>query len=333
MRGSGALLLLWLPLLAASPPHVFWPGRGVCAVGAPRDPRPESFVQRVYQPFLTTCAGHRACSTYRTVYRTAYRHSRPAPAGPRLVCCLGRPRASGFPRTCGPACQPPCRNGGTCVRPGRCLCPPGWQGAFCQTDVDECRAADGGCAQRCVNTPGSFWCQAWEGQCPSASGALCRPEGEAPGATPRPSPGTRGEVEEEVRALRARVGALEQVRPPGPGPGWGQGPGCRTGCAGTPPRWPVPPEAAVGAGPAARLRGPRPPAGALPAAAAAHRLAQRPGGLPGGAAGRLFLQEGRLRARQGGPPGERPTRPGNKSRELERSCLWLSGSPAPGAPQ
>ncbi|XP_055988799.1 epidermal growth factor-like protein 7 isoform X2 [Sorex fumeus] len=212
MQGSGALLLLWLPLVAASPLHVFRPGRGVCILGAPREPGLESFVQRVYQPFLTTCARHRSCSTYRTVYRTAYRHSRPAPAGSHLTCCPGQPHASRFPGTCGPACQPPCQNGGTCVRPGRCLCPVGWQGAFCQTDVDECRAADSGCPQRCVNTPGSFWCQVQEGQCPSASGVLCPPERGPPGATSSPFPGTRSEVEEEVRALRSRVGALEQLR-------------------------------------------------------------------------------------------------------------------------
>lgn len=42
--------------------------RRVCAVGVsggPVLPVLESFVQRVYQPFLTTCDGHRACSTYR----------------------------------------------------------------------------------------------------------------------------------------------------------------------------------------------------------------------------------------------------------------------------
>lgn len=39
--------------------------RRVCALGVPRGPVAESFVQRVYQPFLTTCGGHRVCSTYR----------------------------------------------------------------------------------------------------------------------------------------------------------------------------------------------------------------------------------------------------------------------------
>ncbi|XP_016008571.1 epidermal growth factor-like protein 7 isoform X6 [Rousettus aegyptiacus] len=132
-------LLLWLLVLAAgSAQHVYRPGRRVCALGVPRGPVAESFVQRVYQPFLTTCGGHRVCSTYRTIYRTAYRRSPgPAPARPRYACCPGWKRAGGLPGACGTAvCQPPCQNGGSCVQPGRCLCPAGWQGHTCQTGVD-----------------------------------------------------------------------------------------------------------------------------------------------------------------------------------------------------
>ncbi|XP_047279409.1 epidermal growth factor-like protein 7 isoform X6 [Homo sapiens] len=33
-------------------------------------------------------------------------------------------------------CQPPCRNGGSCVQPGRCRCPAGWRGDTCQSGVD-----------------------------------------------------------------------------------------------------------------------------------------------------------------------------------------------------
>ncbi|XP_049629669.1 epidermal growth factor-like protein 7 isoform X3 [Suncus etruscus] len=168
MRGFWTLLLLllWLPLLARGSLNFFRPGRRVCAVAAPPDPKPESFMQRVYQPYLTTC-GHRVCSTYRTIYRTAYRHSRPAPARPRFACCPGWSRSRGFSGKCGPVCQPPCQNGGTCVRPGRCQCPKGWQGASCQADVDECRTEASSCPEHCVNTAGSYWCQSWEGHCPS----------------------------------------------------------------------------------------------------------------------------------------------------------------------
>ncbi|KAG8518646.1 Epidermal growth factor-like protein 7 [Galemys pyrenaicus] len=102
MRGSRGLLLLWcLALAAGGTGHVHRPG--VCAA---RPPRPESFVQRVYQPFLTTCDGQRACSSYRTLYRTAYRRS-PwlALPGPRFACCPGWRRAGGAPGAC--VAEPP----------------------------------------------------------------------------------------------------------------------------------------------------------------------------------------------------------------------------------
>ncbi|XP_010371018.1 epidermal growth factor-like protein 7 isoform X3 [Rhinopithecus roxellana] len=139
MWGSQEMLLVWLLVLAAGgTEHAYRPGRRVCTVGAHGDPVSESFVQRVYQPFLTTCDGHRACSTYRTIYRIAYRRSPGlAPARPRYTCCPGWKRTSGLPGACGAAiCQPPCRNGGSCIQPGRCRCPAGWQGDICQSGVD-----------------------------------------------------------------------------------------------------------------------------------------------------------------------------------------------------
>ncbi|XP_070374480.1 epidermal growth factor-like protein 7 isoform X17 [Equus asinus] len=214
MWGSRELLLVWFLVLAVGgTQHIYRPGRRVCAIGVPRDPVSESFVQRVYQPFLTTCDGHRACSTYRTIYRTAYRRSPgPAPARPRYACCPGWKRTSGLPGACGVAvCQPPCQNGGVCVQPGRCHCPAGWRGDTCQTDVDECSAGQGGCPQRCVNTAGSYWCQCWEGHSPSADGAICLPKrGTARVPHPHPTTGVDSEVKEEVQRLRSRVDVLEQ---------------------------------------------------------------------------------------------------------------------------
>uniref|UniRef100_A0A5F5PQJ0 EGF like domain multiple 7 n=1 Tax=Equus caballus TaxID=9796 RepID=A0A5F5PQJ0_HORSE len=112
MWGSRELLLVWFLVLAVGgTQHIYRPGRRVCAIGVPRGPVSESFVQRVYQPFLTTCDGHRACSTYRTIYRTAYRRSPgPAPARPRYACCPGWKRTSGLPGACGA--------GEGCGRPG-----------------------------------------------------------------------------------------------------------------------------------------------------------------------------------------------------------------------
>ncbi|XP_044776529.1 epidermal growth factor-like protein 7 isoform X3 [Neomonachus schauinslandi] len=211
MFTSRELLLVWFLVLAVGgTEHVFRPGRRVCAIGAPRGPESESFVQRVYQPFLTTCDGHRACSTYRTVYRTAYRRS-PGPAAPRprYACCPGWKRTGGLPRACGAAiCQPPCQNGGSCVQPGRCHCPAGWQGDTCQTDVDECRAGGGTCPQHCVNTAGSYWCWCWEGHSPSADGVLCLPKTGAPRVAPNPTTARRRHTSADDGTLLLLVRAV-----------------------------------------------------------------------------------------------------------------------------
>nr|BAB22222.1 unnamed protein product [Mus musculus] len=214
MWGSGELLVAWFLVLAAdgTTEHVYRPSRRVCTVGISGGSISETFVQRVYQPYLTTCDGHRACSTYRTIYRTAYRRSPGVtPARPRYACCPGWKRTSGLPGACGAAiCQPPCGNGGSCIRPGHCRCPVGWQGDTCQTDVDECSTGEASCPQRCVNTVGSYWCQGWEGQSPSADGTRClSKEGPSPVA-PNPTAGVDSMAREEVYRLQARVDVLEQ---------------------------------------------------------------------------------------------------------------------------
>ncbi|XP_037350236.2 epidermal growth factor-like protein 7 [Talpa occidentalis] len=199
MWGPRGLPLLWFLVLAAGgAEHLYRPGRRVCAVGAPGSRGPESFVQRVYQPFLTTCDGHRACSSYRTIYRTAYRRSPgPATPRPRYACCPGWKRAGGLPGACGAAiCQPPCQNGGRCVQPGRCHCPAGWRGATCQTDADACRARGGGCPQRC-SPAGGYPCGCQEGPGPPADGGAL-------------ATGVDSRAEEEMQRLRSRVDVLEQ---------------------------------------------------------------------------------------------------------------------------
>ncbi|XP_054514548.1 epidermal growth factor-like protein 7 isoform X3 [Pan troglodytes] len=126
-------------------------------------------------------------------------------------------------------CQPPCRNGGSCVQPGRCRCPAGWQGDTCQSDVDECSARRGGCPQRCVNTAGSYWCQCWEGHSLSADGTLCVPKGGPPRVAPNPT-GADSAMKEEVQRLQSRVDLLEEVRRwGGAGPHDSRGPGPGTG--------------------------------------------------------------------------------------------------------
>uniref|UniRef100_A0A8C9JKE8 Epidermal growth factor-like protein 7 n=1 Tax=Panthera tigris altaica TaxID=74533 RepID=A0A8C9JKE8_PANTA len=177
MCDSRELLLGWLLVLAVGgTEHVFRPGEGRGRAG------------RTSPGLLTP---HCPRTPRRTIYRTAYRRS-PGPAStrPRYACCPGWKRTSGLPRACGAAvCRPPCQNGGSCVRPGHCHCPPGWQGDTCQTDVDECSTGRGPCPQHCINTAGSYWCRCQEGHSPSADGALCLPKRGTPRLAPNPTTG------------------------------------------------------------------------------------------------------------------------------------------------
>ncbi|XP_057581004.1 epidermal growth factor-like protein 7 isoform X4 [Hippopotamus amphibius kiboko] len=219
MWGSqGLFLLCFLVLAAGGIERVYRPGRRVCVLGAPRAAVSESFVQRVYQPFLTTCDGYRACSTYRTLYRTAYRRSPgPAAARPRYACCPGWKRTSGLPGACAAAiCQPPCQNGGSCVQPGRCHCPAGWRGDTCQTDVDDCGAAGGGRPQRCISAAGGHWCPCREGHGPSAR----LPERGAPRVAPHPATeaGARAGPAAQPGLAGPGARAPRPGQPPGPLP-------------------------------------------------------------------------------------------------------------------
>ncbi|TFK08455.1 solute carrier family 12 member 8 [Platysternon megacephalum] len=198
----------------------------------------ESHVQPVYQPYLTTCQGHRLCSTYRakqsalstlrtgsvpnsfpepycrTTYKVAYRLAYRRFSQPIYMCCPGWRRANVHAVGCSKAiCRLPCQNGGSCSAPDRCTCPPGWMGKSCQTDVDECAGPSHGCSQHCVNTPGSYGCACRAGQTLSADGKSC--QASEPPTEPEASPalnrsGASSEAKEEMQALRSRVEVLEQ---------------------------------------------------------------------------------------------------------------------------
>ncbi|XP_031362162.2 epidermal growth factor-like protein 7 [Lonchura striata] len=187
-------------------------GRRVCSATAPpRRPgaHAESHVQPVYQPYLTTCQGHRLCSTYRTIYRVVYRQSYRQLAQPMASCCPGWSRANGHTLGCNRAlCWEPCQNGGSCAFPGRCSCPPGWTGQACQTDVDECASQSHGCSQLCINTAGSFHCACRDGFSLAADDKGCQPLVPAPDTSSQAGPSS--EMKEEMKDLRSRVEALEQ---------------------------------------------------------------------------------------------------------------------------
>ncbi|KAM4889583.1 LOW QUALITY PROTEIN: epidermal growth factor-like protein 7 [Sylvia borin] len=137
MQSLGCLLWGLLLILSTSSTEGFaQAGRRVCAAGPP-SAHTESHVQPVYQPYLTTCQGHRLCSTYRTIYRVAYRQRYRQLPEPTASCCPGWSRANGHRLGCNRAlCWEPCQNGGSCTFPGRCSCPSGWTGRACQTGTD-----------------------------------------------------------------------------------------------------------------------------------------------------------------------------------------------------
>ncbi|KAM9064934.1 epidermal growth factor-like protein 7 [Sarcophilus harrisii] len=219
MWSPGAFLLTWIFILGVnSTEHFYRPGRRICSTAATKETVPvtESYIQRVYQPYITLCEGQRACSTYRTVYKTAYRHTPRTISPPQYACCPGWRRSNGLPG-CGTAiCQPSCQNGGSCARPGRCRCSAGWQGDICQTDVDECSQPGHGCPQDCINVPGSYHCQCQEGYELSSDGKLCQPRSGSPQVTSalcptgQPQPEASDEMKEEIQKLRNRVDVLEE---------------------------------------------------------------------------------------------------------------------------
>uniref|UniRef100_A0A3B3VZH5 EGF-like-domain, multiple 7 n=1 Tax=Poecilia latipinna TaxID=48699 RepID=A0A3B3VZH5_9TELE len=220
----------------------------------------ESYAQPVHKPYITLCQGHRLCSTYKTTYSLAYRQVSRIESASHFYpdCCPGWRRFHshncnqentftspqyGLPsrfkviimnqlcvfcfffnecfRMCSKAlCAEPCANGGTCLKPNKCACPPGWTGHRCQTDVDECGGRQP-CAQLCMNTAGSYRCACRDGFTLAGDGRSCR---QLPPPPPSPSPtptqgsraavgghadagGSLGLVEnvtEEVQSLRTR---------------------------------------------------------------------------------------------------------------------------------
>lgn len=53
-----------------------------------------------------------------------------------------------------------CLNGGSCTANSTvCICPPGYEGAKCENDIDECAQQPNLCGHGiCVNQPGTFKC-------------------------------------------------------------------------------------------------------------------------------------------------------------------------------
>ncbi|XP_033119931.1 uncharacterized protein LOC117119232 [Anneissia japonica] len=69
-------------------------------------------------------------------------------------CCYGWKRVGG---QCVPICEKECVHG-KCVGPNKCECDPGFTGALCNQDYNECGDMPWRCPQRCMNTLGSYNC-------------------------------------------------------------------------------------------------------------------------------------------------------------------------------
>ncbi|XP_035686820.1 protein NEL-like [Branchiostoma floridae] len=69
-------------------------------------------------------------------------------------CCAGWDQVGD---TCQPHCYHPCEHG-TCVDTNVCECDPGWEGADCRHDIDECWYGQHACHHNCHNHEGCYTC-------------------------------------------------------------------------------------------------------------------------------------------------------------------------------
>uniref|UniRef100_A0A665UPZ8 Neural EGFL like 1 n=1 Tax=Echeneis naucrates TaxID=173247 RepID=A0A665UPZ8_ECHNA len=79
--------------------------------------------------------------------------------------CTCKPGYVGNGTICRAFCEEGCRSGGTCVSPNTCICPSGFTGRRCETDIDECAEGLIECHNhsRCVNLPGWYHCECRSG--------------------------------------------------------------------------------------------------------------------------------------------------------------------------
>ncbi|XP_055846863.1 uncharacterized protein LOC129912579 [Episyrphus balteatus] len=112
-----------------------------------------------------TNQSNQMCTRVQLVHEPAYRDIIRHKTTKQMVydCCPGWSRITKSSNACmKPICSGTCRNGGTCIGPEACSCPPGYGGKYCEKDINECNE-EKPCDQLCYNTDGSFYCQCREG--------------------------------------------------------------------------------------------------------------------------------------------------------------------------
>ncbi|XP_044269891.1 protein jagged-1b-like isoform X2 [Tribolium madens] len=142
------------------------------------------FAKPTYKKYMVRC-GTQWCEGVRLVYEKYHREV-VTDANHTLVdytCCPGWTQVNYKSHGCNkPVCSQPCINGGKCVRPNVCMCPPGYDGTYCETKTtvytpDGCSCPNGyGPVQTiclCQSLGPSFCPQHCPPWCPQICPNLC----------------------------------------------------------------------------------------------------------------------------------------------------------------
>lgn len=161
--------------------HTLKPGQHVCkrerVVEVPVK-QPQTYIRPIYQrfkePCLSSISGY--CTVLKVVYQRAVRHVVHLEPRHQIMysCCPGWSKINQEENDClKPICDVGCKNGGDCMAPNKCRCPPEWTGEFCENDVDECAAQTDKCQQICINQDGAYTCGCHQGFSLQSDGRTC----------------------------------------------------------------------------------------------------------------------------------------------------------------